>query len=239
MRQAARAGIAYLPEDRKTQGLVLCRPVVENVTMAIVPRIAPRGWVIRRTERRIGLDTCSALDIRTPSLAAVVENLSGGNQQKVVIGKWLAADPSIFLLDEPTRGVDVGAKRQIHQLIETKGYARAVDIAAGLGISQASVSGMIQRLDAEGFVVYEKYRGVVLTDRGREIARQIVQRHEVLTRLLRRFGIDEETIYRDVEGMEHHISVKTLDVLTLLTEELERNPDLARRLKRRMESGRR
>jgi Mn-dependent DtxR family transcriptional regulator len=124
---------------------------------------------------------------------------------------------------------------QIHQLIEAKGYARAVDIAANLGVSQASVSAMIQRLDAEGFVVYEKYRGLVLTDRGRDIARQIVQRHEILTRLLRRFGIDEETIYRDVEGMEHHISVQTLSVLTLLTEELENNPELARRLKRRHE----
>ncbi len=122
---------------------------------------------------------------------------------------------------------------QIHQLIEAKGYARAVEIAANLGISQASVSAMIQRLDAEGFVVYEKYRGITLTDKGREIARQIVERHDVLTRLLRRFGLDEDTIYADVEGMEHHISPQTLRVLTLLTEELETNPDLARRLKRR------
>jgi Mn-dependent DtxR family transcriptional regulator len=125
---------------------------------------------------------------------------------------------------------------QIHQLIEAKGYARAVEIASNLGVSQASVSAMLQRLDAEGFVVYEKYRGIVMTDKGREIARQIVQRHDVLTRLLRRFGIAEDTIYRDVEGMEHHISVQTLSVLTLLTEELENNPDLARRLKRRFES---
>jgi Mn-dependent DtxR family transcriptional regulator len=125
---------------------------------------------------------------------------------------------------------------QIHKLIEVKGYARAVDIAAGLGISQASVSAMIQRLDAEGFLVYEKYRGLVLTEKGRELAREIAQRHDVLSRLLRRVGIDEETIYRDVEGMEHHISPKTLRVLTLLTEELENNPDLVRRLKRRLHS---
>jgi Mn-dependent DtxR family transcriptional regulator len=123
---------------------------------------------------------------------------------------------------------------QIHKLIEEKGYARAVDIAAALGISQASVSAMIQRLDAEGFVVYEKYRGLVLTDTGRQLAREIAQRHDVLSRLLGRFGIDEETIYRDVEGMEHHISPKTLRVLTLLTEELENNPELVRRLKRRV-----
>lgn len=72
-------------------------------------------------------------------------------------------------------------------------------------------------------------RGLILTDRGRVIARDIVQRHEVLTRLLSRFGLDEETIYRDVEGMEHHISRPTLRVLTLLTEELETNPELVAR----------
>ncbi|MGI8602955.1 MAG: transcriptional regulator MntR [Verrucomicrobiales bacterium] len=126
---------------------------------------------------------------------------------------------------------------QIHKLIEEKGYARAVDIAAALAISQASVSAMIQRLDAEGFVLYEKYRGLVLTDKGRQIAREIAQRHDVLTRLLRRFGIDEDTIYDDVEGMEHHISPKTLRVLTQLTEELENNPELVRRLKRRLDAG--
>jgi Mn-dependent DtxR family transcriptional regulator len=123
---------------------------------------------------------------------------------------------------------------QIHQLIETKGYARAVDIAANLGVSQASVSAMIQRLDSEGLVVYEKYRGVAMTERGREIACQVVQRHEVLTKLLRSFGIDEETIYRDVEGMEHHISAQTLRVLRLITEELEDDPALIRRLRQRL-----
>jgi Mn-dependent DtxR family transcriptional regulator len=123
---------------------------------------------------------------------------------------------------------------QIHQLIEAKGYARAVDIAANLNVSQASVSAMIQRMDAEGFVIYEKYRGIILTAMGREIARHIIERHEVLTRLLRRFGIDETTIYNDVEGMEHHISSQTLDVLTLITEELETNPVLVRKLKARL-----
>ena len=124
---------------------------------------------------------------------------------------------------------------QIHQLIESKGYARAVEIAANLQVSQASVSAMVQRLDAEGFLVYEKYRGITLTDKGREIALQIIQRHELLSRLLRIFGIDEATIYQDVEGMEHHISPQTLNVLTLLTEEIERNPDLLRKLKRRLD----
>ena len=124
---------------------------------------------------------------------------------------------------------------QIHQLIESKGYARAVEIATNLKVSQASVSAMVQRLDAEGFLVYEKYRGITLTDKGREIALQIIQRHELISRLLRIFGIDEATIYRDVEGMEHHISPQTLNVLTLLTDEIESNPDLLRKLKRRLD----
>ena len=124
---------------------------------------------------------------------------------------------------------------QIHQLIESKGYARAVEIATNLKVSQASVSAMVQRLDAEGFLVYEKYRGITLTDKGREIALQIIQRHELISRLLRIFGIDEATIYQDVEGMEHHISPQTLNVLTLLTDEIESNPDLLRKLKRRLD----
>lgn len=123
---------------------------------------------------------------------------------------------------------------QIHNLIETKGYARVVDIAANLGISQASVTNMIQKLDAEGYVVYERYRGVVMTDAGRKIGREIARRHEVLTRLLASFGLDPATVHEDVEGMEHHISRQTLDVLTLLMEELEGNPELLKKLKRKM-----
>ncbi|GAA5135635.1 MAG: transcriptional regulator MntR [Verrucomicrobiota bacterium] len=123
---------------------------------------------------------------------------------------------------------------QIHNLIEGKGYARVVDIAQNLSISQASVTNMIQKLDAEGYLVYERYRGVVLTEEGRKIGQEIARRHEVLTRLLSTFGLDAETVHHDVEGMEHHISRQTLDVLTLLMEELEGNPDLLKKLKRKM-----
>ncbi|MCB1209473.1 MAG: transcriptional regulator MntR [Verrucomicrobiales bacterium] len=139
---------------------------------------------------------------------------------------------------EPTTHVDSPAVEdyleQIHNLIEGKGYARVVDIAHNLGISQASVTNMIQKLDAEGYLVYERYRGVVLTDEGRQIGQEIARRHEVLTRLLSTFGLDEETVYKDVEGMEHHISRQTLDVLTLLMEELEGNPALLKRLKQKL-----
>jgi Mn-dependent DtxR family transcriptional regulator len=123
---------------------------------------------------------------------------------------------------------------QIHRLIGSKGYARVADIAAALEIAPASVTAMIQRLDAEGFVVYEKYRGVVLTKEGRAIAEEVVKRHEVLASLLRSFGLDEATIYKHVEGMEHHISKATLRVLTAIVEELESNPKLLAKLKERL-----
>jgi Mn-dependent DtxR family transcriptional regulator len=123
---------------------------------------------------------------------------------------------------------------QIHNLIELKGYARVVDIAQNLGISQASVTNMIQRLDAEGYVIYERYRGVTLTDFGRKIGKDIARRHDVLTRLLSGFGLDAETVHQDVEGMEHHISKSTLKVLTTILEELEQNPELMKKLKRRV-----
>lgn len=126
---------------------------------------------------------------------------------------------------------------QIYNLIEAKGCARAADIASNLRISQASVTNMIQRLDAEGYLVYERYRSVVLTEAGRKIGREIARRHEVLTRLLAGFGIDPVTVHQDVEGMEHHISRQTLEVLTLLMEELEGNADLKRKLKRRLQAG--
>ena len=123
---------------------------------------------------------------------------------------------------------------QIHALIESKGYARVVDIAANLGISQASVTNMIQKLDTNGLVIYEKYRGTVLTPAGEKIGRDIRKRHDMLTKLLQNFGLDEATIYADVEGMEHHISQSTQRALEMLTEELENNPQMARRIRQRL-----
>ena len=122
----------------------------------------------------------------------------------------------------------------ISQLIGSKGYARAVDIAATLDIAQASVTNMTQRLATEGLLKYEKYRGVTLTAEGEKLADDIIQRHEILTRLLRHFGLDEGIIYRDVEGMEHHVSRQALRGFNALTEELDRNPELAKRVRSAM-----
>jgi Mn-dependent DtxR family transcriptional regulator len=122
---------------------------------------------------------------------------------------------------------------QILHLIEAKGYARAVDISKNLGISQASVTNMLQRLDSEGLVKHEKYRGTILTEEGHRIAGAIIERHETLTRFLRLFGLDEETIYHDVEGMEHHVSRPTLDVIRAVADALEADPALLEKIRKR------
>ena len=120
---------------------------------------------------------------------------------------------------------------QILDLINTKGYARVADIAQGLKISQASVTNMVQRLDAEGLLKYEKYRGLVLTTTGETLARNIMKRHQLLSDFLRMLGINEEVIYHDVEGMEHHISPQTLRAVEALLAELQRHPKLIAQIK--------
>ena len=119
---------------------------------------------------------------------------------------------------------------RILQLINSKGYARVVDIATSLKISQASVTNMVQRLDSEGLLKYEKYRGLVLTPTGETLARNITRRHQLLTDFLKLLGLDERVIYHDVEGMEHHISPATLSAIETLTKQLRRRPALLARL---------
>jgi Mn-dependent DtxR family transcriptional regulator len=119
---------------------------------------------------------------------------------------------------------------RILDLINSKGYARVVDIAAALKISQASVTNMVQRLDAEGLLKYEKYRGLILTMAGESLARKIAQRHRLLTDFLMLLGLDEHVIDHDVEGMEHHISPATLRAIERLTKLLQRRPAMLSRL---------
>ena len=119
---------------------------------------------------------------------------------------------------------------RILELINRKGYARVVDIASALNISQASVTNMVQRLDAEGLLNYEKYRGLILTAAGKRLARNIAHRHQLLTDFLKLLGLDERVIYHDVEGMEHHISPSTLRAIAALTEQLRRRPAMLSQL---------
>ena len=114
---------------------------------------------------------------------------------------------------------------RIHELIEAKGYARVVDIASSLKVRQASVTAMVQKLGRSGFIKYEKYRGLVLTDKGREVARKIQNRHATLSRFFSLFGLDAETQRADIEGIEHHLSPATLEMLADLATFFEANPE--------------
>ncbi len=116
-RDAIARGIAYLPEDRRRHGVILEMPIAHNLTMAIHPRIFPGGWLRPAAERALALNYIRDLDVRASGPDAPGHSLSGGNQQKVSLGRWLATKPGLLILDEPTQGVDVGAKSEIHKLI--------------------------------------------------------------------------------------------------------------------------
>ena len=120
---------------------------------------------------------------------------------------------------------------RIHELIERKGYARVVDIASSLKVRQASVTNMVKKLGNAGYLKYEKYRGLVMTDQGREVARRIQNRHVTLSRFFSLFGLDAETQRLDIEGIEHHLSPATLEMLADLANFFEANPDALRAFK--------
>jgi Mn-dependent DtxR family transcriptional regulator len=117
---------------------------------------------------------------------------------------------------------------RIHELIEEKGYARVVDIARSLQVKQASVTVMVQKLGDLGYIDYQKYRGLVLTDKGRAVARKIQKRHATLSRFFSLFALDSETQRLDIEGIEHHLSPATVECLEDLTQFLEDNPSTLR-----------
>jgi L-arabinose transport system ATP-binding protein len=116
--QAIAKGIGLAPEDRKREGLILMRSVLENTSMAILRQLSRFHIVRRKLEREVVETFVEKLQVRTPSLDQEVGKLSGGNQQKVVLSRWLAAKPKVLILDEPTRGIDVGAKAEIYRLID-------------------------------------------------------------------------------------------------------------------------
>jgi ABC-type sugar transport system ATPase subunit len=115
--EAIRAGIGFVTEDRKTEGLILNLSVRENITLAGLRRLARFSFVQRAAEQRRVRALSDQLDVRAASPAVRAGNLSGGNQQKVVLAKWLHTDAQVLILDEPTRGIDVGAKREIYRLM--------------------------------------------------------------------------------------------------------------------------
>ncbi len=116
-RAAIDTGVAYASEDRKKNGLILIQDVKQNITLANLRALASRGVVDGNSETKVAEDYRSALSIKTPSIDQMVLNLSGGNQQKVSVAKWLFVKPKVLILDEPTRGIDVGAKYEIYTLM--------------------------------------------------------------------------------------------------------------------------
>ena len=115
--QAIEKGFALLTEDRKLTGLFPCLSVLENMEMAILPLYAGNGFIQQKALRALCEDMCKKLRVKTPSLEQCIDTLSGGNQQKALLARWLMTNPRVLILDEPTRGIDVGAKVEIYRLI--------------------------------------------------------------------------------------------------------------------------
>ena len=129
--------------------------------------------------------------------------------------------------DMPSQSAEDYLER-IYELIEEKGYARVVDIASSLKVRQASVTSMVQKLGEAGYLKYEKYRGLIMTERGREIALRIRNRHKTLSRFFSLFGLDAESQRQDIEGIEHHLSPATVQILADLAQFFEKNPETLR-----------
>ncbi|WP_172194746.1 transcriptional regulator MntR [Saccharibacillus qingshengii] len=120
---------------------------------------------------------------------------------------------------------------RIYQLIDEKGYARVSDIAEGLEVHPSSVTKMIQKLDKDEYLVYEKYRGLILTSKGKKIGKRLVDRHQLLEEFLRLIGVEESLIYQDVEGIEHHLSWDSITRIESLVEYFGRDPKRLEELK--------
>ncbi|OCS84506.1 transcriptional regulator MntR [Caryophanon tenue] len=119
---------------------------------------------------------------------------------------------------------------QIYLLIEQKGYARVSDIAEALAVLPSSVTKMVQKLDKDGYLIYEKYRGLTLTAKGQKLGKRLVQRHELLEQFLRLIGVEEHLIYNDVEGIEHHLSWDSINRIADLVQVMEESPDILQKL---------
>ena len=115
--QAIELGLAYVPEDRRRHGVILEMPIAHNMTMAVHDRLFPRRWLSSGKEETLALEYIRDLAVKCSGPDAPGGSLSGGNQQKVALARWLATQPRVLILDEPTQGVDVGAKSEIHRII--------------------------------------------------------------------------------------------------------------------------
>jgi ribose transport system ATP-binding protein len=157
--KAVQMGIGLLPEDRKRDGLFPILPLRSNMVMASLWKLFPRGILNPRRERQAAEEYVDRLNVNPPDLQREVQYLSGGNQQKVVVGKWLAAGPQILIFDEPTRGIDVGAKAEIHAIMDR--LANEGNAILMISSELPEIMGMSDRIYAmcEGTVAGEFPRG--------------------------------------------------------------------------------
>jgi len=168
--RAIELGIACVPEDRRRHGVILDMSVAANTTLAILDKIAVLGMVDRSRERRIAQDFVARMATKTPSVQTPVGNLSGGNQQKVALSRWLATEPKVLILDEPTQGVDVGAKSEIHKLMsELAGRGLAIIMISS---ELPEILGMSDRIAVMhgGRIVGELDRAVATQEKVLEMA---------------------------------------------------------------------
>ncbi|MES2846536.1 MAG: multiple monosaccharide ABC transporter ATP-binding protein [Pseudomonadota bacterium] len=174
--KAIDAGLAYVTEDRKALGLVLEEPILRNITLANLAGVSKRGVLSKGREQQVAEGYRRAMSIRTPSVFQKVVNLSGGNQQKVVLSKWLFADPQVLILDEPTRGIDVGAKFEIYTIMnDLAAQGRGVVMISSempelLGmcdriyvVNEGRIMGELSRAEAS----QERIMGLILKQQGK------------------------------------------------------------------------
>jgi len=152
---AVRSGMGLAPEERKSQGLLLDQAVYRNITLSNLDRFSTAGFLDSGEERRAAADLTAALDVRPSGVQRPVRNLSGGNQQKVVLARWLLRDCRVLLLDEPTRGVDVGARTEIYALVRSLAERGVAVVVVSSDVEE--VLGLADRVlvIAEGRVVHE------------------------------------------------------------------------------------
>jgi rhamnose transport system ATP-binding protein len=143
-REAVEHRIAYVPEDRRHHGVILEMPIAANITMAIQSALFPRAWLSRRREQQVAQQFIRDLAVKTSGPDAPAASLSGGNQQKVALARWLATKPQLLILDEPTQGVDIGAKAEIHRII--RGLAKEGLAVLMISSDLPEVLGMSDRI---------------------------------------------------------------------------------------------
>jgi ribose transport system ATP-binding protein len=151
-RDAIRNGIYLVPEDRRIAGLIVDMPIRENITLPALSRYSSAGLVSKSRESRRAKEMCERLKVKAPSTETKAANLSGGNQQKVVLAKWLSLDPKLLIFDEPTRGIDVGAKSEIYQLMR--------DLAAS-GVAIMMISSDMEEILRESDRIAVMHEGTI------------------------------------------------------------------------------